>query len=307
MLKPGNSAKTAGDMVSAGVSACALGKSAKPASTSGMTSRVVVLSFINGFMILVLSFSPLSWFSAIAGPERANNLHGDNNTAMGFQALNANTTDGNTAVGFQALRSNTTGIENTAVGFQALSNNLASGDHCAFGVNALLNTTTGSFANNAFGAGALDGNTTGSRNIAVGDDALGTNVTGSDNTAVGDSAGFSITGDNNICIGSGVSGTAAENNTIRIGAQGTQTATFIAGIRDVDPPGTEEFVVINASGQLGSVSVAFGAAAASMIQELKSTVAQQQKQIEALTEGLQKVSAQLEASKPAPQVVANGQ
>ena len=51
------------------------------------------------------------------------------------------------------------------------------------------------------------------------------------------------------------------------------------------------------------------------ITELKSTVAQQQKdiqltahqqkQIEALTAGLQKVSAQLEASKPAPQVVNN--
>ena len=33
--------------------------------------------------------------------------------------------------------------------------------------------------------------------------------------------------------------------------------------------------------------------------------AEQQKQIEALTAGLQKVSAQLEASKPAPQVVNN--
>jgi hypothetical protein len=59
------------------------------------------------------------------------------------------------------------------------------------------------------------------------------------------------------------------------------------------------------------------------VQELKSTVAKQeatilqqqkdfqatathqQKQIEALTAGLQKVSAQLEASKPAPQVVNN--
>jgi predicted ribosome quality control (RQC) complex YloA/Tae2 family protein len=59
------------------------------------------------------------------------------------------------------------------------------------------------------------------------------------------------------------------------------------------------------------------------VQELKSTVAkqeetilqqkkdfqaiasQQQKQIEALTAGLQKVSAQVEASKPAPQVVNN--
>jgi uncharacterized coiled-coil protein SlyX len=48
------------------------------------------------------------------------------------------------------------------------------------------------------------------------------------------------------------------------------------------------------------------------VQELKSVVAkqevaaaQQQKQIEALTAGLQKVSAQLEASKPAPKMVNN--
>jgi uncharacterized coiled-coil protein SlyX len=48
------------------------------------------------------------------------------------------------------------------------------------------------------------------------------------------------------------------------------------------------------------------------IAELKShaarqeaIIAGQQKQIEALTAGLQKVSAQIEASKPAPQVVTN--
>ena len=40
-------------------------------------------------------------------------------------------------------------------------------------------------------------------------------------------------------------------------------------------------------------------------QDFRATVAQQQKQIDALTEGLQKVSAQLEASKPAPKVVNN--
>ena len=50
------------------------------------------------------------------------------------------------------------------------------------------------------------------------------------------------------------------------------------------------------------------------VQELKATVtkqeanaAQQQKQIEALTAGLQKVSAQLELSKSAPQTVVNNQ
>ncbi len=39
--------------------------------------------------------------------------------------------------------------------------------------------------------------------------------------------------------------------------------------------------------------------------DFEATAAQQQRQIEALTAGLQKVSAQLEASKPAPQVVNN--
>ena len=43
----------------------------------------------------------------------------------------------------------------------------------------------------------------------------------------------------------------------------------------------------------------------SKVTKLESTVAHQQEQIEALTAGLQKVSAQLEASKPAPQVVNN--
>jgi hypothetical protein len=43
------------------------------------------------------------------------------------------------------------------------------------------------------------------------------------------------------------------------------------------------------------------------VRELKATVAQQQKQIEALTAGLQKVSAQVEMSHPAPQMVNNNQ
>ena len=47
------------------------------------------------------------------------------------------------------------------------------------------------------------------------------------------------------------------------------------------------------------------------VQQLKrdfeSKFVEQQKQIEALTEGLQKVGAQLEVSKPAPQTVLNNQ
>jgi hypothetical protein len=41
------------------------------------------------------------------------------------------------------------------------------------------------------------------------------------------------------------------------------------------------------------------------IDEQAATIARQQKQIEALAAGLQKVSAQVELSKPAPQVIAS--
>ena len=41
------------------------------------------------------------------------------------------------------------------------------------------------------------------------------------------------------------------------------------------------------------------------VQELKGTVAQQQKQIEALTATAQKVSDQVALSRPAPELVAN--
>jgi hypothetical protein len=41
------------------------------------------------------------------------------------------------------------------------------------------------------------------------------------------------------------------------------------------------------------------------VQALKSTVAEQQKQIKTLASGLEKVSAQLELNKPAPRTVVN--
>jgi hypothetical protein len=43
------------------------------------------------------------------------------------------------------------------------------------------------------------------------------------------------------------------------------------------------------------------------VQDLKATVARQQKQIEALTAGLQKVSTQLEVSRAAPKTVLTSQ
>ena len=78
------------------------------------------------------------------------------------------------------------------------------------------------------------------------------NTTGSNNIALGFNAGFNLTtGSNNIDIGNtGVA--AGESNTIRIGTEGTQKATFIAGISGVTVAGGVG-VIIDTNGHLGTV------------------------------------------------------
>jgi trimeric autotransporter adhesin len=162
------------------------------------------------------------------------NTTGNNNTATGYQALYSNTTSNNTATGYQALVSNTTGSFNTANGFQALVSNTIGGNNIANGVQALVSNTTGS-NNTADGLNALYSNTTGSSNIALGVSA-GANLT---------------TGSNNIDIFDG--GVADEANTIRIGTEGTQSATFIAGISGATVAAGVG-VVVDATGHLGTIT-----------------------------------------------------
>jgi hypothetical protein len=70
---------------------------------------------------------------------------GFNNTANGAFALQTNTTGaGNTAIGAVALNSNTTGPSNTAIGLSALSRNTTGGGNVAIGAAAGFNQTTGS-------------------------------------------------------------------------------------------------------------------------------------------------------------------
>lgn len=159
-------------------------------------------------------------------------MTGSFNTASGFQALQANTTGSfNTANGVNALLGNTEGAGNTASGTGALQSNTFGSNNTANGASALQNSTVGE-SNTASGTGALFRNTTGNNNAAFGTFALGSNTTGSVNIAIGNSAGFNLTtGDNNIDIGN--FGVTAEASTIRIGTDGSQTRTFVAGIRGV--------------------------------------------------------------------------
>jgi len=307
------------------------------------------------------------------------NTTGSSNTASGVSVLFSNTTgNDNTASGVSALLSNTTGSENTATGASALAFNTTGANNTATGVNSLYNNTTGS-NNTAAGLNALRRNTTGENNIANGFRALVRNTTGNDNIAVGNNAGENLTtGNNNIDIGN--PGIAGEGNTIRIGKEGTQSATFIAGISGATVP-TGAAVIVDSSGHLGTTTSSarfkeamspmdkaseailalqpvtfhykkeldpagipqFGLVAEEVdkvypdlvarddqgkpytvrydavnamllneflkehrtVQEQGATIAHLQKQIEALTAGLQRVNAQLELNQRAPETVSN--
>jgi len=113
------------------------------------------------------------------------------------------------------------------------------------------NNTSGSY-NVANGVSALYSNTTGRGNTATGQNALRNNTTGSFNIALGSNAGTLLTtGSNNIDIFH--LGVAGEANTIRIGRQGTQIATFIAGINGATVP-TGVAVIVDGSGHLGTTT-----------------------------------------------------
>jgi Chaperone of endosialidase len=95
-------------------------------------------------------------------------------------------------------------------------------------------------------------NTTGNNNTASGVNALKNNTTGSRNIALGAGAGLNLTtGSNNIDIGN--VGLAGEANKIRIGKIGTQTATFVAGIRGATLA-SGVAVIVGSNGQLGTIT-----------------------------------------------------
>jgi len=249
--------------------------------------------------------------------------NGGTNTAVGAGALFSNTTGSdNAAVGTFALFTNVDGTFNNAVGHSALQSNVDGSQNNAMGDSAMFANTSGSF-NTAIGDDALDACTSGSSNVAVGDEAGNSIVDASDNVIVGSGAGGNLVSDgNNVYIGTNVQGPSDETRFIRIGDTSfTDFDCFIAGIfgRAIDA-GTAVVVGIDANQKLGTVAInANGKTVPFKPQAMLDESLKQQKRIAEL-EGtvdrlaamvkeqaaqIQKVSAQLEVNKPAPQVVAN--
>src|SRR6266403_2303559 len=248
------------------------------------------------------------------------------NTAVGAGALDLNTADSNTAVGTAALLLNTTGTENTAIGTAALEFNDTGSQNVAIGDGVMFNNIVGSF------------------NVAMGNSALN-NADSVFNTAVGFSAGQNLAaGGENIYLGD-TAGTldftgaspGDEAGVIRIGSVFSGTAAcFINGIAtnsQVWNGVTVCQVTVNGFGQLGADCVNPNNPSATpasphapvhrsgpqqpatrpqrqtmlndKVEKLQATVAQLTQQLKEQAAQIQQVSARLEASKPAPQVVKN--
>ncbi len=93
--------------------------------------------------------------TAIGDQALLNNTAAGGNTGVGYDALEINLTgENNTAMGGLALANNSTGDNNTAVGSGALANNTTGSNNVALGFNAGESQTTGS--NNVYiGAGLV--------------------------------------------------------------------------------------------------------------------------------------------------------
>jgi Chaperone of endosialidase len=266
------------------------------------------------------------------------NTTGAQNTANGAFALFSNIAgNSNTANGCQALFSNTGGGANTANGYQALSNNTTGSNNTANGLNALFSNTTGG-SNIALGAGAGLSVTSANNVIAIGSG--GQNVSNSCyigriysnvQPQVGTDPDLVTINSDGRLGRANVSSrrykhdiqpmhTASEAIyalkpvSFRYHKQYDRTQTIAFGliaeeVAKVNP----DLVGRNLEGQPESVRYEQINAMLlneflkehKTVQEQGAMIAELKKEIAALTAGLQRVSAQLEASKPAPQVVNN--
>jgi len=267
----------------------------------------------------------------------------DSNTAIGATALFLNTSGvENSAVGFGALALNDTGGDNTATGFRALSSNTSGFANTANGTGALFSNTTGT-SNTAVGWFALQSNTEGGNNTIIGAGAGGSITTASNVVCIGanvsgenassscyighifnatSSGGSAVFVNTNGKLGTNTSSKRFKED-IKLMDKASEVLFALKPVsfhykKEIDPAGRSQFglvaeevaevnpdlVVRDKDGK--PYSVRYDQVNAMLLNEFlkaRRQIDAQQKQIDALTAGLQKVSAQLEASKPAPQVV----
>jgi hypothetical protein len=271
---------------------------------------------------------------AVGASALASNTAGNNNTAIGTASL-ANKTSGNNnvALGVEALASNTTGASNTAIGFRALRSNPGS-NNIALGFNAGINLSAGSNNIDIGNPGAVFGE---SSTIRIGSASQSrTFIAGIRGVVPPVGVLLPVLIDLNGQLGNVVSSRRfkKEIKPMDSASEAIHALKPVTFQYKTDSTGTPQFgliaeevaavnpdlVVRDAEGKVNTVR--YEAVNAMLlneflkehqtVQELKAAaakqeamIAQQQKQIEALTAGLQKVNAQVEMNRTAPQMVGN--
>ena len=255
------------------------------------------------------------------------NTVGNSDTAIGFQALFSSTGSANTAVGREALFSNTTGTFNTAIGRNTLFNNTTGSNNLALGAGAGGNVTT---AGGVICIGASGANVVGGCFIG---NIFGVTTVNTATPVLIDSAGQLGTMSSSRRFKREIKEMdnaskaihALKPVTFQYKSDNTGTPQFgliAEEVAKVNP----DLVVHDKDGK--PYSVRYDQVNAMLLneflkehrtvqeqkaiveqlkQDFQSRLAQQQKQIEALTAGLQKVSAQVEMGRPAPRVVVKNQ
>jgi hypothetical protein len=269
------------------------------------------------------------------------NTTGSNNTADGFEALANTTGSNNTAAGDRALALNTAGEGNTATGVNALFSNTTGNNNTAIGGGALFHNTTGS-VNVAVGDFAGGNLTTGDVNIDIlnpgvagESNTIRIGVTQT-RTFIAGIFGTNVSGSTVVVNSDGQLGVAASSRRFKREIKPMDKASEAVFAlkpvafrykKEIDPALTSQFglvaeevekvnpdlIVRDKEGK--PYSVRYDQVNAMLLNEfLKehktvqkqgATIARLEKQIDALSTGLQKVSAQLEVSKPAPGTVKN--
>jgi uncharacterized coiled-coil protein SlyX len=277
------------------------------------------------------NFNTAHGFSALLS-----NSTGSGNTATGAGALQSNQSGvNNTAVGLDTMFNNTIGRDNTAVGTGALDNNVSGSSNIALGKDAGSNLTSES---NDICIGGL-GVAGESNTIRIGRSGVQKSAFIQGIFGLTVPNGVRVVTNSAGKLGTIVS-SARFKEAIKPMDKSSEAIFALQPVtfrykHEFDPDGipqfglvAEEVAKVNADlvvrDQDGKVSTVRYDAIESMllneflkehrtvqeqkntISQLKSAIAHQQKQIEALTAGLQKVSEQMEANKSAPQLVTNG-
>jgi hypothetical protein len=268
--------------------------------------------------------------SAFGRGTLANNTDGSGNVAVGDTALYSNTEGyNNVAIRYQSLLANTMGHNDIAIGFWSLRNNSEGSENVAIGDSVLFSATGSN--NSAFGAFA--GSNVGIVNNVI---CIGTAGADVDNSCfIGNVYGTTTANNDAIPVlidSAGQLGTASSSRRYKTDINRIDKASeSIFALKPVSfryklhKDNTPQFgliaeevaevnpnlVIYDRDGK--PYTVRYDAVNAMLLNEfLKThrrleqqvvTIARQQKQIEALTAGLQKVSAQLEFSNPARRMV----